>query len=158
MTDTEQTLDRGAACHTAHDTTLVTSAQATVHCLIGCVIGEVAGLMIGVGFGLGVWVTIGLAVFLAYVSGFTLALIPIMRRESLSLTAAMKVVWLGEAVSIAVMELAMNGVGYWMGGMHAKSLADPVFWIAMAAAIPAGYLAAWPVNHWLLKRQLKRCH
>lgn len=155
---TDQPHTDSPACHAVHDTTLVTSAQATVHCLIGCVIGEVAGLMIGVGFGLGVWVTIGLAVFLAYVSGFTLALIPVMRRESLSLAAAMKVVWLGEAVSIAVMELAMNGVDFWIGGIQAMSLAEPVFWIGMAAAIPAGYLAAWPVNHWLLKRQLKRCH
>jgi hypothetical protein len=25
-------------------------------------------------------------------------------------------------------------------------------------AIPAGFLAAWPVNYWLIKRDLKGCH
>jgi hypothetical protein len=24
--------------------------------------------------------------------------------------------------------------------------------------VPAGFVAAWPVNYWLLKRDLKRCH
>ena len=28
----------------------------------------------------------------------------------------------------------------------------------VAAAIPAGFLAAWPVNWWLLSRDLKKCH
>jgi len=60
---------------------IVTSAQATLHCLIGCVIGEVAGLLIGVSSGLGIWNTILLATILAYVSGFTLGLVPVMLRQ-----------------------------------------------------------------------------
>jgi hypothetical protein len=28
-----------------------------------------------------------------------------------------------------------------------------------AAALPAGFIAAWPINYWLLKRELKQqCH
>ena len=137
---------------------MVTSAQVTLHCLLGCVIGEVAGLLIGVSLGLGVSYTIALAVVLAYISGFCLALYPIMSRESLSLLAAIKVVWLGEAISIAAMEIAMNGVDLWIGGIQSDSVITPIFWIGLAAAIPVGYLAAWPVNHFLLSRQLKACH
>jgi hypothetical protein len=118
-------------------------------------IGEVAGLAIGVTFGLGVIATIAVATGLAYVTGFALALIPLMKRAGLSLREAFAVVWLGEAVSIAAMEIAMNGVDYLVGGMGAESVLDPIFWAGIAAAAPAGFLAAWPVNHWLLKRQLK---
>lgn len=139
-------------------TALSTSAHATLHCLIGCMIGETAGLALGVAFALGALATIALATALAYVSGFALALIPVMRRQGLGLTQAMSVVWLGEAVSIGAMEIAMNLADWLAGGLAADSLADPRFWIGLAAAAPAGFLAAWPVNHWLLQRQLKAGH
>jgi hypothetical protein len=35
---------------------------------------------------------------------------------------------------------------------------EPIFWVGIAAAIPVGFLAAWPVNWWLIKRDLKKCH
>jgi hypothetical protein len=148
--------------HHAHhghgDTTLGSSAQATLHCLTGCIIGEVAGLAIGTTLGIGVFWTIVLAVVLAYISGFSLAIFPLMKRESLTFMQALSVIWLGEAISIGAMEIAMNGVDYAVGGMGAGSVLAPMFWIGLAAAAPAGFLAAWPVNYYLLKRQLKRCH
>ncbi|HAT36837.1 MAG TPA: hypothetical protein DCS82_14065 [Rhodospirillaceae bacterium] len=146
--------------HCGHETAhpLATSAHATLHCLTGCVIGEAAGLFIGVSMGIGVFWTIVLAFTLAYISGFTLALWPLMRKGGLDLKAAMRVVWLGELVSITVMEIAMNGADYWVGGIQASSVWEPIFWIGMGVAIVAGYLAAWPVNHWLLKKELKACH
>lgn len=137
---------------------VVTSAQATLHCLTGCVIGEVTGLAIGVTFGFAPWATILLATTLAYLSGFTLGVLPVMRRQGKTFLDALKLIWIGEAVSIGVMEIAMNGVDYAMGGMRAHSVLDPTFWIAIAVAVPAGFLAAWPVNYWLLARNLKRCH
>lgn len=137
---------------------LVTSAQATWHCLTGCVIGEMVGLAIGVTAGLGAWATMGLATALAYISGFTLGVIPVMRRENKSFWQALKIIWIGEAVSIGVMEIAMNAADYYMGGVGAGSVFDPVFWYGLAVAIPAGFLAAWPVNWHLLNRNLKSCH
>lgn len=139
-------------------TTLGSSALATLHCLLGCVVGEVAGLAIGTSLGIGVFWTIVLAVTLAYITGFAFAVFPLMKRESLSFRQAMSVIWLGEAISIGVMEIAMNGVDYAVGGMTAGSVFAPMFWVGIAAAVPAGFLAAWPVNYYLLKRQLKRCH
>jgi len=136
----------------------VLSASATLHCLTGCVIGEVAGLAIGVTLGLGVWPTIALATVLAYISGFTLGALPVMRRQSKTLWQALKVIWIGEAVSIGVMEIAMNAADYYVGGMEAESVLAPVFWYGIAAAVPAGFVAAWPVNWWLLERDLKKCH
>jgi uncharacterized protein DUF4396 len=134
------------------------SAQATLHCLTGCVIGEAAGLAIGVSLGFPAWQTIALATILAYLAGFSLGLIPVMRSRGLGFLAALRLIWLGEAVSIAVMELVMNVVDYEMGGMAAPSVASWMFWRGLAIAVPAGFLAAWPVNWWLIRRDLKACH
>ncbi len=137
---------------------LRTSAQATLHCLTGCVIGEVAGLLIGVTLGLPTWQTIVLATTLAYLSGMTLGLLPVMKNQGVSLLEALRIIWIGEVISIGVMEIVMNFVDYQLGGMSAPSVASGMFWRGIAFAIPAGFVAAWPVNYWLLKRELKACH
>jgi hypothetical protein len=135
-----------------------TSAQATIHCLTGCVIGEVAGLGLGVTLGLGTWPTIILATSLAYLSGITLGLLPVMKNRGAGLIEAFRIIWVGEVISIGVMEIVMNFVDYQMGGMSAPSIASWMFWRGILFAVPAGFLAAWPVNYWLLKRELKACH
>lgn len=137
---------------------LRTSFQATLHCLTGCVIGEVAGLLIGVSHGFQPWQTILLATILAYAAGITLGLLPVMRNRGAGLVEAFRIIWIGEVISIGVMELVMNIVDYRMGGMTAPSVADWMFWRGILFAVPAGFLAAWPVNYWLLKRELKACH
>jgi hypothetical protein len=137
---------------------LATSFHATVHCLTGCVIGEVAGLMIGVTLGFSPFATIALATGLAYLTGMTLGLLPVMKRERIGALAALKIIWIGEVVSIGVMEIAMNTADYHMGGMAAPSVASWMFWRGILIAVPAGFIAAWPVNWWLLRRNLKACH
>ncbi|HYI47092.1 MAG TPA: DUF4396 domain-containing protein [Allosphingosinicella sp.] len=137
---------------------LKVSAQATLHCLTGCLIGEVAGLAIGVSLGLAAWQTIVLATALAYASGMTLGLVPVMKSRGIGLLAALRIIWIGEVVSIGVMEIVMNVVDYQMGGMGAPSIFSWMFVRGLAIAIPAGFLAAWPVNYWLIKRDLKGCH
>jgi len=136
----------------------MTSAQATVHCLTGCVIGEVAGLLIGVALGLDVWLILTLATALAYLSGFTLGVAPLMRRERLGFLPGLRVIWVGEVISIGVMEIVMNVADYYVGGVQAQSVFSGVFWLGIIVAVPAGFLAAWPVNFWLIKRNLKSCH
>ena len=135
-----------------------TSAQATLHCLTGCVIGEVIGLSIGVTLGLGIWPTIVLATLLAYMTGITLGLLPVMKGRGVGLVEAFRIIWIGEVISIGVMEIVMNLVDYQMGGMAAPSIATWMFWRGILLAVPAGFLAAWPVNYWLLKKELKNCH
>ena len=154
--------DAAAVQHGAHGHhqggSLRTSAQATLHCLTGCVIGEVAGLLIGVSLGFEPWQTIALATVLAYAAGITLGLLPVMKTRQVGLLEAFKIIWIGEVISIGVMELVMNYVDYQTGGMTAPSVMSWMFWRGIALAIPAGFLAAWPVNYWLLKRELKACH
>jgi hypothetical protein len=122
------------------------------------VIGEVAGLMIGVSLGLPTWQTIVLATLLSYVSGMTLGLLPVMRSQGVAFVEALRIIWIGEVISIGVMEIVMNFVDYQMGGMGAPSIASWMFWRGLLFAVPAGFIAAWPVNYWLLKRELKACH
>jgi hypothetical protein len=137
---------------------LRTSAQATLHCLTGCVIGEVVGLAIGVTLGWPILPTIILATSLAYLSGITLGLLPVMKGRGIGLVEALRIIWLGEVISIGVMEIVMNFVDYQMGGMGAPSIVSWTYWRGILFAVPAGFLAAWPVNYWLLKRELKACH
>ena len=153
------------AAHGHHDhgdagpaSRLKTSVHATAHCLLGCSIGEFAGLAIGVSLGLGTVLTIALAVALAFVFGMGLAILPLMSQQGMSALDALRTIWLGEAVSIAAMEVAMNVTDYAVGGIQTQSLGDPLFWIGFAAAVPVGFLAAWPVNYWLIGRNLKHCH
>jgi hypothetical protein len=114
--------------------------------------------MIGVGIGLAVWPTIVLATVLAYVAGITLGLLPVMRNQQIGMFQALRIIWIGEVISIGVMEIVMNFVDYHMGGMTAPSIASWMFWRGIILAVPAGFIAAWPVNYWLLKRELKACH
>lgn len=134
------------------------ATHSTLHCLMGCAIGELAGLSIGVTLGFPPWATIALATVLGFASGYLLGLWPLVRTGK-SWVEAFRIIWLGETISIAVMELVMNVVDYKLGGVHATSILVPQFWIGYLVALPAGFIAAWPVNYWLLRREIKRgCH
>jgi hypothetical protein len=133
------------------------AAMVTLHCLTGCLVGEWLGLAMGVAMSLPVRGTVVLATALAYTSGFALTMWPLLRR-GMAFRSALSTVFIGEAVSIGVMEIVMNVVDYSMGGMGVKSLLAPRYWEALAIASIAGYLCAWPVNFWLLGRNMKKCH
>lgn len=147
--------------HAGHGATtslpMLTTA-ATLHCLIGCAIGEWIGLVIGVSLGLDPMATMALATALGFASGYTFGLWPLVQR-GMGWQEAFKTLWLGETISIAVMELTMNAVDYMVGGVQAGSVLSLRFWSGFALALPAGFLAAWPVNWWLLRKNVKqKCH
>ncbi|MEK6807197.1 MAG: DUF4396 domain-containing protein [Pseudomonadota bacterium] len=134
------------------------TTAATLHCLTGCAIGEWTGLAIGVSLGLNPWATMALATALGFASGYALGLWPLVK-TGLSWAQAFKTIWLGETISIAAMELAMNFTDYHVGGVQAASVFSLPFWLGFAAALPAGFLVAWPVNYWLLRKNVKQqCH
>jgi hypothetical protein len=135
-----------------------TAAHATLHCLTGCVIGELIGLVVGVSLGIAAMPMMLLSTMLAYISGFSFTVIPLMRKEAFTFASAFRAIWLGEFLSIGVMEIVMNAIDYHMGGIRSGSITNPLFWEALLAAVPAGYVAAYPVNVWLIGRELKRCH
>lgn len=134
------------------------TTSATLHCLTGCAIGEWAGLAIGVTLGFNPWATMALATLLGFASGYTLGLWPLVK-QGMGWGQAFRTIWIGETISIAVMEFAMNFTDYHVGGVQAASIFAPQFWLGFGLALPAGFAAAWPVNWWLLKRSIKQpCH
>lgn len=121
---------------------------------MGCAIGEFIGLAIGVSLGLNPWSTMTLATLLGFVGGYTFGLWPLVHR-GMGWMEAFRVIWLGETISIAVMELAMNFTDYHLGGVQTASVLALRFWLGYLAALPAGFLSAWPANYWLLKHNIK---
>lgn len=127
------------------------AASATLHCLTGCALGEVVGLLLGTALGLGTATTIALAVGLAFLFGYSLSTLPLLR-EGIALRAALGVVLAADTLSIAVMEVVDNAVMAGIPGAMDSGLVNPVFWIGMIIALAAAFVAAYPVNRFLLAR------
>lgn len=125
--------------------------SATLHCLTGCAIGEILGLMIGTALGLGNLATIAIAVGLAFLFGYALSTLPLLR-AGLGLGAALSIVLAADTLSIATMELVDNLVMAAIPGAMEAGLVNPVFWLSMMLALTVAFFAAWPVNRYLLAR------
>lgn len=138
--------------HESHDKSLNKMAiSATLHCLTGCAIGEILGLIIGTALGLDAHVTLLLAIGLAFLFGYSLSTLPLLR-AGMTLGAALGVVLAADTLSIAVMELTDNTVMAVIPGAMNASLVNPIFWVAMPIALTVAFFAALPVNKYLLKR------
>jgi hypothetical protein len=127
------------------------AASATLHCLTGCAIGEIAGLMIGTAAGLANGWTIVLSVALAFVFGFTLSSLPLIK-AGLGVGAALSLVLAADTLSIATMEVVDNLVMAVIPGAMDAGLVNVVFWVGMMIALTAAFFAAYPVNRYLLQR------
>ncbi len=127
------------------------AASATLHCLTGCAIGEVAGLLIGTAAGLANGWTIALSITLAFFFGYTLSTLPLLR-AGLALGVALRVVLAADTLSIATMEVVDNLVMATIPGAMDAGLVNVVFWVGMMIALTAAFVAAYPVNRYLLRR------
>ena len=127
------------------------AANATLHCLTGCAIGEIVGLMIGTAMGLSNAVTIALAVVLAFLFGYALSTLPLIQ-AGLGFFAALSVVFAADTLSIAVMEITDNLVMAVIPGAMDAGLVNPIFWIGMMIALAAAFIAAFPVNRYLIDK------
>ena len=127
------------------------SLSATLHCLTGCAIGEVLGLVIGTALGWGNVATIALAVALAFFFGYSLTMLPLLR-SGLALGAAIPLALAADTLSITVMEIVDNAVMLVVPGAMEAGLASPLFWGSLAFALAVAFVAAFPVNRWLIAR------
>ncbi len=127
------------------------AANATLHCLTGCAIGEITGLIIGAVLGWGILETIVLSTLLAFVFGFTLSTLPL-RKAGLGFLAALSIVFAADTLSIATMEVVDNAVMAVFPGAMSAGLVNPIFWIAMPISLAIAFLAAFPVNRYLLTK------
>ena len=140
--------------HAHHHTSVGTrtlALSATLHCLTGCAIGEILGLVIGTAVGLSAGWTIVLAVGLAFFFGYLLSTLPLLK-AGLGVGAALGVVLAADTLSIAIMELVDNTVIALIPGAMDAGLVNATFWIGLVIALSAAFVAAYPVNLWLLGR------
>lgn len=152
-TDHEQHDHHEHAQHGGHQTGSLNAmaASATLHCLTGCAIGEIAGLMIGTAIGLSNGWTITISVTLAFLFGYALSTLPLLK-SGLALGAALSVVLAADTLSIATMEVVDNLVMALIPGAMDAGLVNVVFWVGMMIALTAAFVAAYPVNRYLLQR------
>ena len=127
------------------------AASATTHCLTGCAIGEVLGLAIGTALGWGNFETIVLAVVLAFFFGYSFTAVPLLR-SGLALGAVLPIALAADTFSIMVMEIVDNAVVLVIPGAMDAGLADLLFWGSLTFALAIAWVAAFPVNRWLIAR------
>lgn len=125
--------------------------SATVHCLTGCAIGEVLGMVIGTALGLGDAETIAIAVVLAFIFGYALTMLPLLR-SGLPLSQAARTALAADSASITVMEIVDNLIMLAIPGAMDAPLDAPMFWGSLAVALCIAGVAAYPVNRWLIAR------
>jgi hypothetical protein len=125
--------------------------SATVHCLTGCAIGEVLGMAIGTALGLSNLATVALAVVLAFLFGYGLTSLPLLR-AGLALGTVVPLALASDTASIAVMEVVDNAIVLLIPGAMDLGLGDLGFWASLAAALLIAGAAAFPVNRYLIAR------
>lgn len=132
-------------------TTTSMAINATLHCLTGCAIGEITGLIIGTVFGLSNLLTIVLSIGLAFLFGYTLSTLPLLK-AGLAVGTAFTVVLAADTLSILIMEIVDNSIMAAIPGAMNAGLVNPVFWLTMPLSLFIAFLAAVPVNKYLLER------
>jgi hypothetical protein len=139
--------------HTGHAETSLNrlSVSATNHCLTGCVLGEVTGMAIATALGWGDFASIALAVGLAFLFGYSLTSLPLLRAK-LPFAAIVPIALAADTVSIAIMELIDNAAMLLVPGAMEAGLGDLRFW----APLLGGFVVAWPfafaVNRAMIRR------
>ena len=127
--------------------------QATVHCLTGCGIGEVLGLGGATLLGLGNAASVVLGIVLAFVFGYGLTFVPLLR-AGMPLLRATGITFAAETLSITTMEIVDNLVVLAVPGAMDVGLGDILFWGSLALSLALAFVAAFPVNRWLISRGL----
>jgi hypothetical protein len=127
------------------------SISATLHCLTGCALGEIAGMAIGTALGFGNWGTVALAVALAFLFGYSLTSLPLLR-AGFTIAAVIPIALASDTFSIAVMELVDNAIVVAVPGAMDAGLSTLLFWGSLSFALAVAFVAAVPVNRWLIAR------
>ena len=127
------------------------AASATTHCLTGCAIGEVLGVAIGTALGWGNFETIVLAIALAFLFGYSFTAVPLLR-SGLALGAVLPIALAADTFSIMVMEIVDNAIILVIPGAMEAGLGDLLFWASLAFALAVAWVAAFPVNRWLISK------
>jgi len=125
--------------------------SATLHCLTGCAIGEVAGMAIGTAAGFSNLGTVALSVGLAFLFGYTLTSLPLLR-AGLALAAVIPIALASDTLSIATMEVVDNLIMVAVPGAMEAGVGSLLFWGSLSFSLVVAGAFAVPVNRWLIGR------
>jgi Domain of unknown function (DUF4396) len=127
------------------------AVSATNHCLTGCLIGEVTGMTIATALGWGDIASIALAVGLAFLFGYSLTMLPLLR-AGLSFVAIIPIALAADTVSIAIMELIDNVTMVVVPGALEAGLDEALFWAPLLGGFVIAYPFAFAVNRAMIRR------
>ena len=126
--------------------------SATAHCLTGCAIGEVLGMVIGTALGWGNVATIALAVVLAFFFGYSLTMVPLLRSGLALGGGAPAGLRLGHALDHGHGDRGQRWSCSSSPARWRPGLTSLLFWGSLAFALAVAFVAAFPVNRYLIAR------
>jgi hypothetical protein len=124
---------------------------ATRHCLTGCAIGEITGMVLSTWWGWGNAANIALSVGLAFFFGYTLTYTGV-RRMGADGRTAFQAAMASDTISIATMEIVDTLFILIVPGAISAGLDTTLFWWSLVVSLAVAFVAAVPVNHWLMER------
>jgi hypothetical protein len=133
------------------DETWRSAVTATRHCLTGCAIGEILGMVLATWWAWGNGATVALSIALAFAFGYALTYTGVRRMGADSRTA-FRAALASDTVSILTMEVVDNLFILAVPGALAAGLDTPLFWGSLAVSLAVAFVAAVPVNRWLIQR------
>jgi len=92
-----------------------------------------------------------LAIALAFLFGYSFTAVPLLR-SGLALGAVLPIALAADTFSIAVMEIVDNAIILVIPGAMEAGLGDLPFWGSLAFALAVAWVAAFPVNRWLISK------
>jgi Domain of unknown function (DUF4396) len=125
--------------------------SAVLHCLTGCAIGEILGMIIGTAAGFSNLGTVAISVALAFVFGYGLTSMPLLR-AGFNVRAIAPIAFASDTASITTMEIVDNAIVLAIPGALAAGLGDTLFWGSLSFSLVIAGLAAFPVNRYLIAR------
>jgi hypothetical protein len=150
-------MEAGAHAHHHHEMPIEGAAltavaiSATLHCLTGCALGEIAGMAIGTAVGFSNLGTVVLAIALAFLFGYTLTSLPLLR-AGLAISAVVPIALASDTLSIATMEVVDNLIVVTIPGAMDAGLGSLLFWGSLSFSLVVAGAFAVPVNRWLIAR------
>ena len=108
-------------------------------------------MVIGTALGFSEWGTVALAVALAFLFGYALTSLPLLR-AGLAFAVVVRIALASDTLSIAVMEVVDNAIMLSIPGAMEAGLTNELFWGSLSFALVIAGVVAYPVNRWLLTR------
>ncbi|MEA2141573.1 MAG: hypothetical protein QOI64_3 [Solirubrobacteraceae bacterium] len=108
-------------------------------------------MAIGTALGFSTWGTVALAVVLAFVFGYALTSLPLLR-AGLPPASVIPIAFASDTLSIATMEIVDNVIMVALPGAMEAGLGNILFWGSLSFALVIAGVVAVPVNRWLIGR------